>query len=66
MAHKRLPIQLPLQQRLGCSKQEAADLTSLGLRKIDELIKSGRLETAKVDGRTIVKVPSLFRLMNTA
>jgi hypothetical protein len=66
MAHKRLPIQLPLRERLGCSKQKAADVTSLGLRKIDELIKSGRLETAKVDGRRIVKVPSLLRLMNAA
>jgi excisionase family DNA binding protein len=63
MANKRLPIEARLQDRICVSINEVADLTSLGHRKIYELIRDGRLEIAKVGRRTLVKTDSLFRLL---
>lgn len=39
-------------------------VTGLGPTKVWELIRDGRLEVARVDGRTLVKYPSVERLLS--
>ena len=39
-------------------------MTGLGQTKVWELIRDGRLEVARVDGRTLVKYPSVERLLS--
>jgi excisionase family DNA binding protein len=39
-------------------------LTGLGPTKVWQLIRDGRLEVVRVDGRTLVKFPSVERLLS--
>ena len=55
--------QIPFRERLACSINDAKQVSNLGHTKINELIKSGVLETTKVAGRRLVKVPSLVKLI---
>jgi hypothetical protein len=45
------------------SVRAASQLTGLSVRKIWSLIKEGRLDVARVDGRTLPKFESLERLL---
>jgi excisionase family DNA binding protein len=44
----------------------ACTLTGLGPTKVWALIKEGRLEAVRLDGRTLIKFPSLERLLSPA
>jgi hypothetical protein len=48
---------------LAVSVRIAAQLSGLSVRKIWSLIKDGRLDVARVDGRTLPKFESLERLL---
>lgn len=48
---------------LAVSVRTASQLTGLSVRKIWSLIKDGRIDVARVDGRTLPKFESLERLL---
>jgi excisionase family DNA binding protein len=55
---------IPFRDRLGCTVREACEATGLGRTKIYELIGDRRIKYQKVDGRTILNVPSLILLID--
>jgi excisionase family DNA binding protein len=54
---------IPFRERVTCTVAEACEASGLGRTKIFEAIAGGRLEATKVDGRRLVYVPSLLRLL---
>ena len=50
-------------QKLGYSKKEAAQVTSLSLRSIDYLLAKGKLQGVKVGKRVIIYAKSLQELV---
>jgi hypothetical protein len=64
MVKHRKPNRLPIEQRGGMNKGEAADYIGVGLNKIDDLIKQGKLKTVKIDKRLIVVVASARALVH--
>lgn len=56
-------VQLPFNQRISCTVDEAAAASSLSRRTIYSLIKGGELESRRVGGRRVVMVRSLRRLI---
>jgi excisionase family DNA binding protein len=55
-------MSIPFRERIYCSINEAAEATGSGRSKVYEWIKSGRLRTIRVDGRTKVIIASLLEL----
>jgi excisionase family DNA binding protein len=53
---------IPFRDRVLCSINEAAEATGSGRSKIYEWIRSGRLRTVRLDGRTKVVIASLLEL----
>jgi hypothetical protein len=49
---------------LSLTVKATCALTGLGPTKVWELIRDGRLEVARIDGRTLVKYPSVERLLS--
>jgi len=54
---------VPFQQRITCTVVDACEAIGCGKTKLWELIKSGRVQTRKIDGRTLVLVRSLLDLL---
>ena len=52
-------------QKLGYSKKEAAQVTSLSLRSIDYLLATGKLQGVKVGRRVIIYAKSLEKLVES-
>jgi hypothetical protein len=52
------------QKPLTVAVPTACTLTGLGPTKIWTLIKKGRLDVVRLDGRTLIKFPSLERLLS--
>jgi hypothetical protein len=50
---------------LSVTVSTACALSGLGPTKVWELIKKGRLEVVRIDRRTLVKFPSLERLLDS-
>jgi excisionase family DNA binding protein len=48
---------------LTVTVKHVCELTGLGPTKVWELIREGRLEVARIDGRTLVKMDSLKRML---
>jgi excisionase family DNA binding protein len=57
---------VPFRERIFCTINEAAQATGSGRSKIYELIKSGRIRTVRIDGRSKVVVASLLELGSEA
>jgi hypothetical protein len=49
---------------LSLTVKSTCALTGLGPTKVWELIRDGRLEVARIDGRTLVLYPSVQRLLS--
>src|SRR5215472_471906 len=58
----RVP-RIAFQDRLGCSVREAADVTSLSLSRIWQLMDQGVLIRRKIGRRRIIEVSSVLKLM---
>lgn len=54
---------IPFGERLTCTIAEACEATGIGRTKLYELIGDGRVETATIGRRRLVKVRSLQRLL---
>jgi excisionase family DNA binding protein len=54
---------IPFTERLTCTVAEACEATGLGRTKLYELIGDGRIDTATIGRRRLVKVRSLRRLL---
>jgi excisionase family DNA binding protein len=54
---------IPFSERLTCTIAEACEATGLGRTKLYELIGDGRVDTATIGRRRLVKVHSLRRLL---
>jgi hypothetical protein len=54
---------IPFRQRLCCTVREACQTSSWGHDKIFRLIKEGRLESRKIDGRRMIVIASLLQLL---
>jgi excisionase family DNA binding protein len=54
---------IPFGERLTCTIAEACEATGLGRTKLYELIGDGRVDTATIGRRRLVKVRSLRRLV---
>ena len=52
-------------ERPTCSVKEAIEATGLGLTRIYELIKNGKIETVVNGGRRLIKVPSLLKMLES-
>jgi len=57
---------IPFAERLTCTIAEACAATGLGRTKLYELIGNGRVETAIIGRRRLVKVRSLRQLLDMA
>jgi hypothetical protein len=57
---------VPFAERVTCTVADACAASGLGRTKIYECIGDGRLESTKVDNRTLISVPSLLRLLEAA
>src|SRR5579864_5119859 len=55
---------IPFLERLTCTIAEACKATGLGRTKLYELIGEGRVDTARIGRRRLVKVRSLQRLVD--
>jgi hypothetical protein len=64
-AHKSAP-QIPFRDRLTCTVNEAMQATGLGRTTIDRYRREGRIDTVKLDGRRLIRVPSLVALVEPA
>jgi excisionase family DNA binding protein len=53
---------IPFGERLTCTIAEACEATGIGRTKLYELIGDGRVDTATIGRRRLVKVRSLRRL----
>jgi excisionase family DNA binding protein len=51
-------------QRISCTIAEACKATGIGRTRLYEEISAGRIETAKVGRRTLVRVRSLVKLLD--
>ena len=49
--------------RVSCTVAQACVASGLGKTKIYQAISDGRIETTKIDGRRLVKVSSLLKLL---
>jgi excisionase family DNA binding protein len=56
-----MTAQIPFQERLTCTIQEACEASGLGRTKLYEMLGDGRLESTKVDSRRLINVPSLLK-----
>lgn len=54
---------IPFTERLTCTIAEACEATGLGRTKLYELIGDGRVDTARIGRRRLIKVRSLQRLL---
>lgn len=54
------------QERLACSIDEAAAITSLSKRKIDYMVRDGRLKSIRIDGRRLIYMSSVKALLPDA
>jgi len=52
--------------KLLYSRKESAQLLSISIRSIDDLISTGRLQTMKIGKRVLVTAESLQRCANVA
>jgi excisionase family DNA binding protein len=53
---------VPFKDRIFCSINEAAAATGASRSKIYEWLKSGRIRSTRLDGRTKIQVSSLLEL----
>jgi excisionase family DNA binding protein len=53
-------------ERLACSIDEAAEITSLSKRKIDYMVRDGRLKSIRIDGRRLIYMSSVKALLPDA
>ena len=53
-------------ERLACSIDEAAAITSLSKRKIDYMVRDGRLKSIRIDGRRLIYMSSVKALLPDA
>lgn len=56
-------MQMPFADRQACTIKQAMQASGLGHSKLYELIKEKRLAAIKVDGRRLIIVESLLRLL---
>ena len=54
---------IPFHERIGCSVEDAVAASGLGRTKIFELLANKRLESTLVDGRRVIIVASLRKLI---
>jgi hypothetical protein len=52
-----------LQNRITCSVRDALAASGLGKTKFYSLMDAGRVETIKIDGKRLVRVESLLKLL---
>lgn len=64
VSHEPSRKTIPFRERLTCTVAEACAATGLGRTTLDRLRLDGRLDTLKVDGRRLVRVPSLLALLD--
>jgi len=57
---------IPFAERLTCTIAEACAATGLGRTKLYELIGDGRVDTATIGRRRLVKIGSLQRLLDVS
>jgi len=63
---KLIPVPIPIPERFAIPIPEAGQYGGWGRSKTYELIEDGRLETIKIDGKRLVVVASLLRLLESA
>jgi len=56
-------MQMPFAERRTCTMKQAMQASGLGHSKIYELINEKRLASTKVDGRRLIVVESLLKLL---
>lgn len=54
---------IPFRDRLTCSVDDACDASGLSRSLIYQKLKSGEIESKKVNSRRLIVVPSLIRLL---
>ena len=54
---------IPFHERIGCSVEDAVAASGLGRTKLFELIANKRLDSTLVDGRRVIIVASLRKLI---
>lgn len=54
---------IPFHERIGCSVDDAVAVSGLGRTKLFELIADNRLDSTLVDGRRVIIVASLRKLI---
>ena len=54
---------IPFYERFGCSVEDAIAASGLGRTKLFELIANKRLDSTLVDGRRVIIVTSLRKLI---
>jgi excisionase family DNA binding protein len=54
---------VPFRERISCTVSDACKATGLGPTKLYELINDGRVVATKVDGRRLISVASLRKLI---
>ena len=52
-----------IQDRITCSVRDALAASGLGKTKFYSLMDAGRVETIKIDGKRLVRVESLLKLL---
>lgn len=52
-----------IQDRITCSVRDALAASGLGKTKFYSLMDAGRVETIKIDGKRLVRVESLMKLL---
>ena len=50
-------------ERVTCTTRQAAEATGLGLTKIGEAIRSGRIKSKLIDGRRVLDVRSVLEMV---
>ena len=55
---------VPLCEQITWTMTEGSELTGLGRRKLNVLIAERRIESLKIDGRRLIVVLSLLKLLN--
>lgn len=60
---KKHKTHIPFFERIGCTVDAGSDASGLGRTKLFELMGNGRLQSTLVDGRRLIVVASLRRLI---
>jgi hypothetical protein len=62
----RVPPQRRSVEPLVCSVEQTSRVTNLSLRKINQMIRGGRLKSVLIDGRRLIYVSSVKALLPDA